>query len=95
MNPRFSHHARGGAAATAFLAAGLLATGLAWSQEPSPTPGPGGEAPAAESAPQPRLEVVDREVDLGRIYRGQKAEGRFELRNSGDAVLHIQRVKPG
>jgi hypothetical protein len=39
--------------------------------------------------------VDSKEVDLGRLVRGEQAEAVFTLRNEGDAVLRILRVKPG
>jgi len=81
------------------LAAGLLVTGLAWSrpqaQEPATGSTPPEPASQVDTTPRPLLKVVDREIDLGTLYRGEQAEARFELRNVGNADLHIQRVKPG
>jgi hypothetical protein len=76
------------------IAALLLSAGVGWAQQP-PATTPSEREPAAEPGPRPLLQVVDREVDLGTLYRGDEAEARFELRNVGDAPLHIQRVKPG
>lgn len=43
---------------------------------------------------QPRVEVDRHEVDLGVLVKGEVAEARFEMRNVGDAPLHILSVKP-
>lgn len=51
--------------------------------------------PSDGSTGTPRLVVETREVDLGSLVRGQKAEGQFRLRNAGDAVLRLESVKPG
>ena len=52
------------------------------------------QASAAEPA-GPRVEVAQIEIDLGQISRGATVEARFELRNVGDADLHILEAKPG
>jgi len=39
--------------------------------------------------------VAQIEIDLGQISRGATVEARFELRNVGDADLHILEAKPG
>ena len=43
----------------------------------------------------PRLEIAATEIDLGSLSKGETAEARFELRNSGDEVLRILEAKPG
>lgn len=50
-----------------------------------------GEAPVGA----PRLSVLQQEVDLGEVIKGEVGEARFRLDNGGDAVLKIIRVKPG
>jgi hypothetical protein len=52
------------------------------------------QAAAAEPV-GPRVEVAQIEIDLGQISRGATVEARFELRNVGDADLHILEAKPG
>jgi len=51
--------------------------------------------PPARSAVGPRIQCDVREVDFGDVVKGDVVEGRFELRNSGDEMLNIVRVKPG
>ena len=43
----------------------------------------------------PVLEVEQRELHVGEIVRGELIEAEFTLRNAGDQVLRIDRVKPG
>jgi hypothetical protein len=43
----------------------------------------------------PRLEVDPMEIDLGPIDRGEDAEAKFTLRNTGDQTLEILKAKPG
>ena len=50
------------------------------------------EAPATTG---PRIEVEQREIDLGSIVRGEAAEARFALHNRGDKTANVLRVKPG
>lgn len=53
-----------------------------------------GFVPGARAA-GPRL-VVDRpELDLGQVVRGQTGKAVFELKNAGDAPLHLVDVHPG
>ena len=54
-------------------------------------------APAAaqESEAIPRAIVENPKLDLGRVVRGQVAEGTFQVRNLGAASLHIKQAKPG
>ena len=54
-------------------------------------------APAAaqESEAIPRAIVENPKLDLGRVVRGETAEGIFRVRNLGAATLHIQQAKPG
>ncbi len=50
----------------------------------------------AETAPiGPRLEIDIKEIDLGPINKGDDAEARFALRNTGDQPLEILNAKPG
>ena len=49
----------------------------------------------ASSAVGPRIQADVREVDFGEVVKGDVVEGRFELRNRGDEMLNIVRVKPG
>lgn len=49
---------------------------------------------APSALAQPRVEVDRHEVDLGVLVKGELAETRFELRNVGDAPLHILAAKP-
>ena len=39
--------------------------------------------------------VENPKLDLGRVVRGQVAEGTFRVRNLGAATLHIKQAKPG
>jgi hypothetical protein len=43
----------------------------------------------------PRAIVENPKLDLGRVVRGQTAEGVFRVRNLGAAPLHIKGAKPG
>ena len=43
----------------------------------------------------PRIDVSAPTQDLGLVPRGQAAEARFTIGNSGDAVLNILQAKPG
>jgi hypothetical protein len=88
---------RAGARLGALVVCGLLASGPmpAAQTPPAADPANAGDAAAEAAGPRPKLQIVDREVDLGKLHRGDKAEARFELRNVGDEVLRIQRVKPG
>jgi hypothetical protein len=53
------------------------------------------EEPPAQPAPAPKIEIAGTEIDIGQVVRGETAEGSFVVRNTGDAELKIQRVKPG
>ena len=48
-----------------------------------------------EVTPGPRVEILDREIDLGPLVRGASAEAVFRLRNAGDRPLRLLKVKPG
>ena len=52
-------------------------------------------APAQEAEKIPRAIVENPKLDLGRVVRGETAEGIFRVRNLGAATLHIQQAKPG
>jgi hypothetical protein len=54
-----------------------------------------GQEGAGSAAIGPRLEVDPMEIDLGAVDRGEDAEARFTLRNTGDQTLKILRAKPG
>ena len=43
----------------------------------------------------PKLQIYDREPDLGTFYEGADIEYDFIVRNSGVAELHILGVRPG
>ena len=47
------------------------------------------------SATGPRIASDQLEIDLGEVVKGDVVEARFELRNTGDELLQIVRVKPG
>jgi hypothetical protein len=53
------------------------------------------EQGAAPAPPAPRIEVDSKEIDLGRVVRGEDVQGSFTVRNAGNAVLNIVKVKPG
>lgn len=79
-------------------ALGLLCLIAAFS--PASAQAPAGEATATEAqaappAQPPRIEVAAREIDLGTLVRGESAEARFELRNTGGETLRILNAKPG
>ena len=50
---------------------------------------------AQEPEAIPRAVVENSTLDLGRVVRGQTAEGIFRVRNLGAATLHIKQAKPG
>ena len=50
---------------------------------------------AQEGEATPRAIVENPKLDLGRVVRGQIAEGTFRVRNLGAATLHIKQAKPG
>lgn len=52
-------------------------------------------AAAADEEVIPRAIVENPKLDLGRVVRGQTAEGVFRVRNLGAAPLHIKGAKPG
>ncbi|HEX5043295.1 MAG TPA: hypothetical protein VFV75_10340 [Candidatus Polarisedimenticolaceae bacterium] len=54
-------------------------------------------APAAaqDAEATPRAIVENPKLDLGRVVRGEVAEGTFRVRNLGAATLHIKQAKPG
>ena len=52
-------------------------------------------ARAQEAEKIPRAIVENPKLDLGRVVRGETAEGIFRVRNLGAATLHIQQAKPG
>jgi hypothetical protein len=54
-----------------------------------------GQEPAEKAPIGPRIEVDATEIDLGAISRGEKAEAKFTLRNTGDQTLKILKAKPG
>lgn len=43
----------------------------------------------------PELVFESQVVDLGKVDPGQKYEAVFRFTNKGDALLEIQKVKPG
>ncbi len=43
----------------------------------------------------PKLTFESEVVDLGKVDPGQKVEAVFRFTNTGDAVLEIEKVKPG
>lgn len=92
MGPSRIHTGRRRRGPSALLLCWLV---LAWGPLAGQSPTPPDESPAEEPAPAPRLVVDSKEVDLGRLVRGEQAEAVFTLRNEGDAVLRILRVKPG
>jgi hypothetical protein len=47
------------------------------------------------TATGPRISSDRHEIDLGEVVKGDVVETRFELRNTGDELLQIVRVKPG
>lgn len=51
--------------------------------------------PAYGGGPAPRVELDQREIHLGTLVRGQKADAEFTLRNAGGAELRIEQAKPG
>jgi hypothetical protein len=79
-------------ARAALRAALLLAALLGWGANVAQTPPP---AAAETVVAAPRIEVAEREVDLGTVVRGETREARFALHNTGDATLRILRAKPG
>ena len=56
---------------------------------------PAGAVQAADGEVIPRAIVENPKLDLGRVVRGQTAEGVFRVRNLGAAPLHIKSAKPG
>lgn len=46
---------------------------------------------------QPKMSVEKTEIDVGLILEGKQksAEAVFIIKNTGDKVLHIKKVKPG
>ena len=52
-------------------------------------------APAATPAQAPHIEFEVKEINLGKVVRGEMVEGAFTVRNTGSAVLEIVKVKPG
>ena len=52
-------------------------------------------ARAQEAEATPRVIVENPKLDLGRVVRGQTAEGIFRVRNLGAAPLRILAAKPG
>lgn len=48
-------------------------------------------------AAQPKISVEKAEIDVGLILEGKQksAEAVFKIKNTGDKVLHINKVKPG
>lgn len=51
-------------------------------------------SPAAAAEVAPRIIVDKPTIDLGRVVRGQTAEGTFVVRNLGAGTLHLLAVKP-
>ncbi len=47
------------------------------------------------AAAGPRAVVETPKIDLGQVPRGDSVEARFVIRNDGDEVLRILKVKPG
>jgi hypothetical protein len=72
-----------------------FASGLTLRAETPTPPAAATESEAVAPEPAPRLEVDALEVQLGEIVRGQKVEAHFELRNTGQGTLRIERAKPG
>jgi hypothetical protein len=80
-------------AACCLLVAWMASTGgVTWGQKIAEASAGEPEKPAASG---PRIEIAQREIDLGSLFRGESAEARFEIRNLGDETLRILRAKPG
>lgn len=69
---------------TLIVAAVALSTGLGIAQ-----------AQDKAAGPAPKVEAAQPEHNFGEVWVGSKVDHTFEIKNSGDAVLKITRVKPG
>jgi len=45
--------------------------------------------------PQPRILISNPNYNFGRIFEAEKYSHVFEVKNTGEALLKIERVKPG
>jgi hypothetical protein len=53
----------------------------------------GSPLPAQEQK-GPQLEIKESAYDFGKVVEGAKLQHVFDVRNSGDAALDIQRIQP-
>ena len=54
----------------------------------------GSPLPAQEQKKGPRIEVKEAAYDFGKVVEGAKLQHVFEVGNTGDAALDIQRIQP-
>lgn len=52
-----------------------------------------GGVPGAHAVLGPRIEAAQMKHDFGQVKAGERAEHLFEIRNSGDEVLVIQKIQ--
>lgn len=50
-------------------------------------------AVSAQNAKGPKIEVKSARFDFGKVQQGREAVHIFEIRNTGDAVLEIQKIQ--
>ena len=50
--------------------------------------------PAQEQKKGPQLEIKESTYDFGKVLDGAKLQHVFEVGNTGDAALDIQRIQP-
>lgn len=52
-------------------------------------------SPPESSASGPKIEAIDSKYQFGEVWAGFKVKHTFEIRNTGDSMLDITKVKPG
>ena len=52
------------------------------------------QLPAQEQRMGPRIEIKEATYDFGKVVEGAKLQHVFEVGNTGDAALEIQRIQP-
>jgi len=87
---------RGGLARRSLrLLGALILLGLLWSPAFAQRAGDQADKAVAAGDGAPLLLVTQTEIDLGDMPKGSSADARFELRNAGNADLHILDVRTG
>jgi len=55
---------------------------------------PGAKPQASEATAQPSIQIKEPEYNFGEVMEGAEIEHEFTVRNTGKALLNIERVRP-